>query len=72
MEMRVLLVSANTEQINMAILPVGLACVAAATESTAHEVRFLNHLKVLVLLKYLHFHGDRIDLGPVKQFQTVD
>jgi radical SAM superfamily enzyme YgiQ (UPF0313 family) len=40
--MRVLLVSANTEQINMPVLPVGLACVAAATESAGHEVRFLN------------------------------
>lgn len=42
MKMRVLLVSANTEQINMPVLPVGLACVAAATESAGHEVRFLN------------------------------
>ncbi len=40
--MRVLLVSANTEQINMPVLPVGLACVAAATENAGHEVRFLN------------------------------
>lgn len=40
--MRVLLVSANTEQINMPVLPVGLAGVAAATESAGHEVHFLN------------------------------
>lgn len=40
--MRVLLVSANTELINMPVLPVGLACVAAATESAGHEVRLLN------------------------------
>ncbi len=40
--MRVLLVSSNTEQINMPILPMGLACVAAATEKAGHEVRLLN------------------------------
>jgi radical SAM superfamily enzyme YgiQ (UPF0313 family) len=40
--MRVLLVSANTEQINMPVLPMGLACVAAATESAGHDVHFLN------------------------------
>jgi len=40
--MRVLLISANTEQINMPVLPLGLACVAAATESVGHEVRLLN------------------------------
>jgi len=36
--MRVLLVSPNVEQTNMAVLPLGLACVAAATERTGHEV----------------------------------
>ncbi len=40
--MRVLLVSANTEQINMAVLPMGLACVAAAAGNSGHEVHFLN------------------------------
>jgi radical SAM superfamily enzyme YgiQ (UPF0313 family) len=40
--MRVLLVSANTEQINMPVLPVGLACVAASTEGAGHEVHLLN------------------------------
>jgi radical SAM superfamily enzyme YgiQ (UPF0313 family) len=40
--MRVLLVSSNTEQISMPILPMGLACVAAATEKAGHEVRLLN------------------------------
>jgi radical SAM superfamily enzyme YgiQ (UPF0313 family) len=40
--MRVLLVSSNTEQISMPILPMGLACVAAATEKAGHKVRLLN------------------------------
>ena len=40
--MRVLLISANTEQINMPVLPVGLACVAAAAEQAGHAVRLVN------------------------------
>jgi radical SAM superfamily enzyme YgiQ (UPF0313 family) len=40
--MRVLLVSANTEQINMPVLPIGLASVAAAIERASHEVRLVN------------------------------
>jgi radical SAM superfamily enzyme YgiQ (UPF0313 family) len=40
--MRVLLVSSNTEPVNMPVLPMGLACVAAATEKAGHEVRLLN------------------------------
>ena len=36
--MRVLLISANTEKINMPTLPLGLACVAAATQRAGHEV----------------------------------
>jgi radical SAM superfamily enzyme YgiQ (UPF0313 family) len=40
--MRVLLISANTELINMPVLPLGLACVAAATERAGHEVKLLN------------------------------
>jgi radical SAM superfamily enzyme YgiQ (UPF0313 family) len=36
--MRVLLVSANTEKINMPTLPLGLACVAAATQKAGHDV----------------------------------
>lgn len=41
-QMRVLLVSANTETINMPVLPMGLACVAMAIERAGHEVRILN------------------------------
>ena len=40
--MRVLLISANTEKINMPTLPVGLGCVAAAVREAGHEIRFLD------------------------------
>jgi radical SAM superfamily enzyme YgiQ (UPF0313 family) len=40
--MRVLLISANTEQINMPVLPLGMACVAAAVRNAGHEVETLN------------------------------
>jgi len=40
--MRVLLVSANTEKINMPVLPLGLACVATATRNAGHKTKVLN------------------------------
>ena len=40
--MHVLLISANTERINIPTLPLGLAQVAAATEQAGHEVLLLN------------------------------
>ncbi len=40
--MRTLLISANTEQLQMPVLPMGLACVAAAAGQAGHEVRVLN------------------------------
>lgn len=40
--MRVLLISANREEINMRTLPLGLACVAAATKKAGHAVRLLD------------------------------
>ncbi len=40
--MNVLLISANTETINMVTLPFGLACVAAATRQAGHEVLLLD------------------------------
>ena len=40
--MRALLISANTEQLQMPVLPMGLACVAAAAEHAGHEVELLN------------------------------
>jgi radical SAM superfamily enzyme YgiQ (UPF0313 family) len=40
--MRVLLISANTEKINMPTLPLGLACVAAAAQKAGHEVTIVD------------------------------
>ncbi len=40
--MNVLLISANMETLNMPPLPLGLACVAAATRSAGHEVALIN------------------------------
>jgi len=40
--MRVLLISANTEQFNMPAMPLGLACVAEATKMAGHEVSMLD------------------------------
>ena len=40
--MRALLISANTERINMPTLPLGLALVADATRQAGHEVSFLD------------------------------
>ena len=36
--MRVLLISVSTEKVNMPTLPLGLACVAAATQKSGHDV----------------------------------
>jgi radical SAM superfamily enzyme YgiQ (UPF0313 family) len=40
--MRVLLISANTEKINMPTLPLGLACVATATRKAGHDVAMVD------------------------------
>jgi radical SAM superfamily enzyme YgiQ (UPF0313 family) len=40
--MRILLISANREDINMPTLPMGLGCVAAAAQRAGHEVTFLD------------------------------
>ena len=40
--MKILLISANTEQINMPVLPLGMACVAAATQSAGHDINTVN------------------------------
>lgn len=42
--MRVLLISANTESINMPVIPVGLGAVAAATKQAGHEVALVDLL----------------------------
>lgn len=43
--MRVVFISANTEQINMPVLPIGMARVAAATEKNGHEINILNLMR---------------------------
>ena len=40
--MRVLLISVNTEQINMEVLPLGLGYLAAAIDNQGHTVKLLN------------------------------
>jgi radical SAM superfamily enzyme YgiQ (UPF0313 family) len=40
--MKVLLVSANTETINMPVLPLGLSCVAGAARQAGHAIRVIN------------------------------
>jgi radical SAM superfamily enzyme YgiQ (UPF0313 family) len=52
--MKVLLISANTEQINMPVLPLGLAYVAAAADSQRHTVKMLNLMMQTDTLKALH------------------
>ena len=42
--MKVLFISANREDINMPTLPMGLGCVAAATQKDGHDVRFVDLL----------------------------
>jgi radical SAM superfamily enzyme YgiQ (UPF0313 family) len=41
---RVLLLSANTETINMPVLPLGMACVAGATQAAGHDVKVVDLL----------------------------
>ncbi len=40
--MKVLLISANTEQINMPVLPLGMACIAAVAQNAGHVVKTIN------------------------------
>src|SRR4030042_3390651 len=40
--MRVLLISANTEKIHMPTLPLGLACVASATQKAGYDVAMVD------------------------------
>lgn len=41
-KMRALLLSANTEKINLPTMPLGLACIAEATRSAGHEVALVD------------------------------
>ncbi len=40
--MKILLISASTEQINMPVLPLGMACIGAAVQNAGHEVNTVN------------------------------
>lgn len=40
--MRIILISANTEQVNMPVMPLGLACVAAAAKKAGHDVTMID------------------------------
>jgi radical SAM superfamily enzyme YgiQ (UPF0313 family) len=44
--MRVVLISANREQINMPTWPLGLACVGATTLKAGHDIKFLDLMHV--------------------------
>ena len=59
-KLRVLLISANTEQIVMPVFPIGLAFVATATQKAGHDVKFIN----------LMDENDRLTLlkGAIKDF----
>jgi hypothetical protein len=39
---KVLLISADTEQFNMPVMPLGLACVSAAVAKAGHDVKILD------------------------------
>ena len=44
--MRVLFLSANTESINMPVIPLGLCGVASYTERAGHDVRLLDFMNI--------------------------
>ena len=44
--MKILLISANTERINMPVLPLGMAYVGAAVQNAGHDVKILNLMMV--------------------------
>lgn len=52
--MKVLLISANSEQINMPVLPLGLAYVATAADSQGHKVKMINLMMQTDTQKALH------------------
>ena len=66
--MKVLLVSANTELINMPVLPFGMACMGNAAKSAGHEVSQINLMAEPDALNRLrerinNFHPDIIGIS---------
>ncbi|MCX5896300.1 MAG: cobalamin-dependent protein, partial [Proteobacteria bacterium] len=66
--MNVLLISANTEQINMVTLPLGLVCVATATKAAGHDVKLVDLLaqtepRSIVRDAIREFHPDVIGIS---------
>jgi radical SAM superfamily enzyme YgiQ (UPF0313 family) len=60
-KMRVLLIAANTDTINMPVLPLGLACVAEAVQNAGHEIK---------LIDLMNEHDGRLALGDaISKFQ---
>ena len=59
--MRALLISANTETINMPVFPLGLACVAEAVQNAGHDIK---------LVDLMDQHDSRLVLGnAISEFQ---
>lgn len=66
--MRILLISPNTEQINMPVMPLGMACVARAAQRAGHSVKTLNLMtpadsRKRVLETVYAFHPDAIGIS---------
>ena len=66
--MKVLLISANTERLNMPTMPVGLACVATATRKAGHETLFLDLMRQTdpadaIRTRIASFHPDVIGIS---------
>ena len=60
--MRILLISANTEQINTPVLPLGLAYIAAALDEQGHVVKMLNLMMQTDTQNALH--GAIVEFNP--------
>lgn len=66
--MRVLLISANTEQVNIPPLPLGLGCVAQAARNAGHDVELLDlmfrdDIRSAVVRAHDAFHPDVIGVS---------
>jgi hypothetical protein len=69
--MRVLIVAANTERINLPTFPLGAALIAAATEARGHEVAFLDLMGEVEPERALRRELDRLRRGEDLQGMIV-